>query len=103
MSPADINPVQAAELVRRGLMLADQATVSDIECGAVAIESGGERWYDVRPMLDEREHSLPVVDMATEALQYALMRGLVHRHPGMPHLVRIARQGSTGTANGGAR
>lgn len=92
MSPADINPVQAAELVRRGLMLADRATVSDIECEGIPVEEDGQRWYDVRPMLDEHEHSAPVIDMATEALQYALMRGLIQRHPRMQHLVRITRQ-----------
>jgi len=42
-------------------------------------------------MLDQRERSLQCVDMATMALQYALVRGLVRRHSQHAHLVRINR------------
>ena len=40
-------------------------------------------------MLDLREHAPPVVDMAREALDYALSAGLARRHPAMPHLVCV--------------
>lgn len=92
MSPADINPVQAAELIRRSLLIADRAAVADIESNAPATVLYTQRWYDVRPLLDEREYSAPCVDMNRESLDYALMRGLIARHPEHAHLVRIARQ-----------
>lgn len=92
MSPADINAVQAAELVRHGLQIADRAVVSDIELCAPWVPGEHYRWYDTRPMLDDREYSPPVIDMNAQALDYALMRGLIERHAGEPHLVRITRQ-----------
>ena len=90
MSPADINAVQMAELVRHATQIADRAVVADIESEAVRTDRSG-RWYDVRPMLDEREHSPQCIDMATQALQYAVMRGLVQRDTEHAHLVRITR------------
>lgn len=92
MSPADINAVQAAELVRRALLIADRAAVADIEDNTPSMHLYTQRWYDVRPLLDEREYSPPCVDMNRESLDYALMRGLIDRHPSEPHLVRILRQ-----------
>jgi hypothetical protein len=95
MSPADINAVQAAELVRRSLQIADRAVVCDIECEALPtthFSDTGRPWYDVRPMLNEHEHSLPIIDMAREGLDYALMRGLLQRHAEHAHLVRITRR-----------
>lgn len=91
MSPADINAVQAAELFRRSLLIADRAAVADIESNAHAVRLETVRWYDVRPMLDEREQSPEGVDMNREALDYALMRGLIVRHHADAHLVRITR------------
>ena len=91
MSPADINAVQAAELVRHALQIADAAVVDDIECEGVYLDDSFG-WYDVRPMLDEREHSSQCIDMATQALRYAVMRGLAQRHPDHAHLVRITRR-----------
>lgn len=92
MTP-QINPVALAELVRRGLLIADMASVSDIETGAVSVGAASARWYDVRPMLDEREHSPAVIDMATETLAYAQQRGLVERHLVDKHMVRITSRG----------
>jgi hypothetical protein len=82
-----------AELVRHATQIADRAVVADIETEAVHMASlpGRPSWWDVRPMLDEREHSPLCIDMATQALQYALMRGLVVRHEEQAHLVRIVR------------
>lgn len=86
------SPVLMSELVRRALMLADQAVIADIESEGFGMHFEGMNWYDVRPMLDEREHSLQVIDMAREALEYARQRGLIARHPDHSHLVRIVRQ-----------
>lgn len=91
MSTAHINAVQAAELVRHGLQIADRAVVSDIELSATSVPGQHHCWYDIRSMLDEREHSSPVVDMNTQALDYALLRGLIQRHADQTHLVRITR------------
>jgi hypothetical protein len=92
MSPAHINAVQAAELVRHGLQIADRAVVSDIELCATWVAHLPGGWYDTQPMLNEHEHSSPVIDMNAQALDYALMRGLIERHTGQAHLVRITRQ-----------
>lgn len=92
MTPADINPVQAAELIRRSLLIADRAVVADIESNAHSEILQSVRWCDVRPMLDERELPLQCIDLNREALDYALMRGLIVRHPDHAHLVRITRQ-----------
>lgn len=96
MSPTDINAVQFAELARLSLQIADDAVVADIKCGALHVSSTDlGHWYDVRPMLDERECSLQCVDMATQALQYAVLRGLVQRDPDHVHLVRVKRHRPT--------
>jgi hypothetical protein len=89
MSSADINAVQLAEVVRMGTQIADAAVLADIRSFGVMVFEHQLAWYDVRPMLDQRERSLQCVDMATMALQYALVRGLVRRHSQHAHLVRI--------------
>lgn len=93
MSPADINAVQMAELVRHATQIADRAVVEDIESEGLHIASlpGRPSWYDIRPMVDEREHSPQCIDMNKAAIDYALMRGLAVRHPEHAHLVRITR------------
>lgn len=91
MSPASINGVQIAELIRRSFLIANRAAIADIECEGVAQMRSGVRWYDVRPMLDEREHALASIDLARETLDYALMSGLIQRHAEHPYLVRIVR------------
>lgn len=59
--------------------IADQACVADIETGGVSMgkDNFGRALYDVRPMLDLREQPPEVVDMAQEAIDYAVARGLV--------------------------
>jgi hypothetical protein len=53
---------------------------------------GRERWLDTRPMLDEREVGLRMVDQARVALAHVLQRRLVEQHPVHAHLVRAARR-----------
>jgi len=83
-------PANMRSLDQMAHSLAALAVISDIESEAVRVhlpEPG--RWYDTRPMLDPREHAPEIVDMATQALDYALQQGLVHRHSQQQHLVRI--------------
>lgn len=73
--------------------LADRASVADIECHGVQVHTHGQRWYDTRPMLDRHEYCDQSIDMARQAIDYALQRGLVEPHPGQPHLLRITDKG----------
>lgn len=82
------------ELTRRAYRIADGACIADIETGSVPqTDEHGQRWYDIRPMLDPRELSDPVVDMNRVALDYALLRCIVVVHPAHSHLVRIIARG----------
>lgn len=76
-------------LVSQAFRLASRAVVSDIESECVQVQIGNHRWWDTRPMLDPREHSPQVIDMATEALAFALEACIAERHRTEPHLVRI--------------
>jgi len=68
-------------------LLADAAVIADIEECAVCV---GPRTYDVRPLLDPREHCPEVLDMYTLALSFARMRRLIESVPGQPGVVRLA-------------
>lgn len=88
----------ANEVMALGLALriANRAAVEDIEANAIRVwtmTSG--LWYDVRPMLDPREASPEVIDMASEAIAYAAKSGLIEQHPApeLAHLWRITRLG----------
>lgn len=83
-------PTQRASLQLR---LADSAAIADIVDGAARCTDISDGiWLDIRPMLDAREHSGEALDMYTEAIDYALWRKLITRHPDpqQPHLVRVA-------------
>ena len=83
------------ERLHRAVRIANAAVVADIESNCPALRSpcGRITWYDVRPMLDPREHSPQVVDMATEAITYGVEAGLLLRHDEHPHWLRVARPG----------
>lgn len=70
------------------IRIADRAVLSDIETEGVRVGARSDRTYDVRPMLDERERGAESVDMASEAIAYALVRGLIQQ-AGEPWLVRV--------------
>jgi hypothetical protein len=72
--------------------IADRAVIADIEGECSAHCADGHRWYDLRPMLDLHEHAGPVIDMAQQAVVYALLRGLVVADTKHPHLVRVVRR-----------
>jgi hypothetical protein len=84
-----VNAIRLAELAHK---LADRAVISDIESeGHPQTDEHGRKWYDTRPMLDERELPSDFVEMNRQALQYASERGLTMPHPTAPYLVRITR------------
>ena len=87
-TPADM------QLLRRGLSIGNRAVIETIESEGVRVqlpEPG--RWYDTRPMLDPREHSHEVIDMAAEAISYGEAAGLVRRHSAQRHLLCIVYVG----------
>jgi hypothetical protein len=87
---SDLQPYTLA-LACTAASIADRAVVCDIESEAVHELEAGQRWYDIRPMLNEREHSPEFIDMNSEALAWAFARGLIEQHATRKHLVRIAR------------
>lgn len=92
-APLDLsaNSVLLAEMLRHSLLIADRACVSDIECeGAKCALPGSEqRWYDVRPMIDEREHASEFCDMNRQSIDYAIARKLAVQHPELPYMLRL--------------
>jgi hypothetical protein len=88
-------PRHLYERLHAAIRIANQAVVADVESNCPSLLSPCDRltWYDVRPMLDEREHSPPVVDMAREAIAYGVDTGVLVRHTEYPHMVRVARPG----------
>lgn len=89
MTDTTVNHIRLAALAHQ---LADRAVVADIECeGHLQTDEHGRRWYDTRPMLDEREMPPDYVEMNRQALDYAHQRGLTMPHPQHGYLVRITR------------
>lgn len=79
-----------ALLVARAFRIANAALVADIEGEGTRVhERVDGRWYDIRPMLDDREHSPEFIDMNREALDYGLAAGVITADASVPHLVRI--------------
>jgi hypothetical protein len=88
------NSHSSAQSHDRVMRLLDQFIISDIEANAVHVEGlglPGERWYDVRPMLDLREHCPELVDMAQLGLEQGLRRGVLVSAPSAPHYVRCVQ------------
>ena len=86
---ATVNAIRLAELAHQ---LADRAVITDIESAAHSqTDDHGRRWYDTRPMLDQREYPDDVVEMNRQALDYAHQRGLVSPHPQHSYLVRVTK------------
>lgn len=86
--PITNNAVLLAELHRYAVQIADDEARSSIESNAHMADAP---WWDVRPMLDPREHAPQVIDLHKVHLQYARLRGLVEVHPDTPHYVRLVR------------
>lgn len=83
--------VAVVEQIRRGMLLANQAVISDIEIGCTYLQlpDSPHRWYDTQDLLNPHELSPRVIDMNAMALQYADEANLIERHSTRPHLVRI--------------
>jgi len=86
---SQLSPTAHAALAMR---IAARAVITDIETEATAVRIEGALFYDVRPMLDPREHDSICIDMAGEAISYAIDAGLITSHPAAPHLVRITHR-----------
>lgn len=76
-------------LVATAAAIADRAVIADIETEGVSVGPAGDRCYDIRSLIDEREHAGEVVDMVSEALAYAIARGLIVFDRGQPWLARV--------------
>ena len=97
-----ITPADAAT-VARAMRMASRAVIADIESEAHRIVlDDGSTWLDLRPMLDPREHSPECLDMAREAIAYALDCRLVQPHPARSGLVRVCTPRDATTEIGGA-
>ena len=80
----------ALEVLRESMALSARYVLADIEseCPWV-VDPDGVRWYDTRPMLDPHEHCPDVIEMARQALQHAVHRGLVRPHVELDYYVRV--------------
>lgn len=78
-------------LQQREQLLAWRSLVEIIESECWPVHLHGQRWYDFRPMVDEREHSPELIDVNCEVLDMALTLQLVARHPSpeLQHLVCV--------------
>jgi hypothetical protein len=83
------------EHLRLATAIADRAVVALIECECIREERAGAACYDTRPLLDPREQSPQCIDMNTEELRYAALRGLIRHHTLEPHLVHIQHNSNT--------
>jgi hypothetical protein len=92
-TPIPSTPLTPEQMARLQQRLADRAAVADIQTQAVRIQQPGGPWYDVRPMIDRHEHDAVSIDMAREAIDYALQRRLAVRHPEQPLVLRITGLG----------
>lgn len=81
---------QLVHRLRRAMLIANDAVIADIESNAHQhTDSDGRTWWDIRPMLDPREHAPQSIDMTAMAIDYAIDSGLAQRHPFARHLVRL--------------
>jgi hypothetical protein len=76
-------------LLIRGSVQARQRVSETIESGVPVVLSDGATWYDVRNLLDPREHAPQVIDMVTETLAYAQASSVAFSHPDVPYLFRM--------------
>jgi hypothetical protein len=82
-----------ATLMSAAVRIARQAVVADIQSNAHHTTVDGAVWWDTRPMLDPREHAPQSLDMALQALDFAVLAGLATRHQDKPYLLRITAAG----------
>ena len=75
-------------LMRTAFEIANESVVCTIESNGNRVEMGdGLRWYDTRPMLDEREHSPEIIAWHQRDLAYAEAAEIITRTGDAPWLV----------------
>lgn len=81
------------ELTQLAFLLANQAAVAEVETNAHrVIAADGRIWWDVRPMLDEREQPAEHIDAHRAALACLEESGLIEIDRATPHMVRLLRR-----------
>lgn len=88
-----LSPHDMAKTARLAYEIADRNVIADIETHAAAASRTpqGRKRYDLRPMLDEREHAFQAIDIARQAVAYAFWRGLVVSSGHHPLIVVITQ------------
>jgi hypothetical protein len=87
------DPAAETQMVHLAFEIANRAVVEDIENYAVKEVTDGRIYWDTRPMTDPREHAPQSIDMATQAIRYALTAGLAAVHPQRPYLITLVGRG----------
>jgi len=80
-------------LTQLAFNIANQAVIEDIESYAVKEVIDGRTWWDTRPMTDPREFPPTSIDMADQAIKYAIGSGLAGVHPQRPYLLAFIQAG----------
>jgi hypothetical protein len=83
------NAEQAANIVKAAFLLANRATVAEIESNAVRCKQDGTTWWDTRPMLDPAQRCDAALSHAADHVAYAVATGLATQHPEHAHLLRL--------------
>jgi len=85
---AEISPALRDQL-GLALRIAQRAVAEDIEANADRVDIDGATWWDIAPMTSPHEHSAEVLDMAHEAIEFALLAGLITCHSTRANLVAL--------------
>lgn len=80
--------------LQQATAIADRSVIADIQSEGQRVSVDGRIWYDTRPLTDPREHAAQVIDMASEAISYAVARRIASVHPQRPYLLALARSES---------
>jgi hypothetical protein len=102
MTNASAPPIAATQpdwllgTVHSCVRLAQRYIVLEVEQNANRVDipdAGGThvRWWDIRPLIDEREQPNEHIDMNVEILAAGIALGLLASHPTRRELVRITR------------
>jgi hypothetical protein len=87
--PEPAHQLGSIEHIVLAMRIAAEESRAHIESNAVVVDLAGQRWYDTRPMLDEREQPLECLDINAVRIAYALDAHIAIPHPEQPHLLRI--------------
>ena len=84
---------QAAILVDQAYRLARAYVVDTLRTEGVQTIIGGWTFYDVRHLLDHREHSSETIDQIKLMLDHGLAAQILMQHPTQPHLFHVVNRG----------